>query len=92
MAGLPLTALGIPTEDDYVKAYCRRTGRGEISKDDWEYYMMFNMFRLVGILQGIAKRAQLGNASSADAAEAGKRTRPLAELAWQLVERIEANN
>ncbi len=92
MAGLPLTALGIPTEDDYVKAYCRRTGRGEISKDDWEYYMVFNMFRLVGILQGIAKRAQLGNASSADAAEAGKRTRPLAELAWQLVERIEANN
>jgi aminoglycoside phosphotransferase (APT) family kinase protein len=92
MAGLPLTELGIPTEDEYVAAYCRRTGRDGISKSDWEYYMVFNMFRLVGILQGITKRALLGNAASADALETGKRTRPLAELAWQLVERIQANN
>jgi aminoglycoside phosphotransferase (APT) family kinase protein len=92
LAGLPFTELGIPTEDEHVKAYCRRTGREEISKSDWEYYMVFNMFRLVGILQGITKRVQLGNAASADAEAAGRRTRPLAELAWQLVERIEANN
>jgi aminoglycoside phosphotransferase (APT) family kinase protein len=92
MAGLPLTELGIPTEEEYVAAYCRRTGRDGISKSDWEYYMVFNMFRLVGILQGITKRALLGNAASADAVETGKRTRPLAEMAWQLVERIQANN
>lgn len=92
LAGMALTELGIPTEDEYVKAYCRRTGRDRISQGDWEYYMVFNMFRLVGILQGITKRAQLGNASSADAVETGQRTRPLAELAWQLVERIESNN
>jgi aminoglycoside phosphotransferase (APT) family kinase protein len=92
MAGLPLGELGIPTEEEYVAAYCRRTGRKDISGSDWEYYMVFNMFRLVGILQGITKRALLGNAASADALETGKRTRPLAELAWQLVERIQANN
>jgi aminoglycoside phosphotransferase (APT) family kinase protein len=92
MAGLPLRELGIPTEEEYVATYCRRTGRDGISKSDWEYYMVFNMFRLVGILQGITKRALLGNAASADAVETGKRTRPLAELAWQLVERIQANN
>lgn len=92
LAGAPLKELGIPTEEEYVAAYCRRTGRSEISKVDWEYYMVFNMFRLVGILQGITKRALLGNAASADAVETGKRTRPLAEQAWQLVERIKANN
>jgi aminoglycoside phosphotransferase (APT) family kinase protein len=90
LAGMPLEELGLPTEDVYIKAYCARTGRQHISKRDWEYYMVFNMFRLVGILQGITKRVQLGNASSAEAVTAGKRTRPLAELAWQLVERIEA--
>jgi aminoglycoside phosphotransferase (APT) family kinase protein len=91
LADAPLKKLGIPTEEEYVAAYCHRTGRSGISKADWEYYMVFNMFRLVGILQGITKRAQLGNAASADAVETGKRTRPLAEQAWQLVEKIEAN-
>ncbi|HEV2610038.1 MAG TPA: phosphotransferase [Noviherbaspirillum sp.] len=92
MAGLPFTELGIPTEDEYIATYCKRTGRDGIPKGDWEYYMVFNMFRLVGILQGIAKRAQLGNASSADAVETGKRARPLAELAWQYAERIRSNS
>jgi aminoglycoside phosphotransferase (APT) family kinase protein len=92
MAGLPLPELGIPTEEQYLAAYCRRTGRHNVSRSDWEYTMVFNMFRLVGILQGITKRALLGNAASADAVETGKRTRPLAELAWQLAERIQTNN
>jgi aminoglycoside phosphotransferase (APT) family kinase protein len=92
MAGLDLPALGIPTEEQYVAAYCRRTGRAEISRGDWEYYMVFNMFRLTGILQGIMARALQGNASSAEALAAGKRARPLAELAWQLVERIQQRN
>jgi len=92
MAGLDLPALGIPTEEQYVAAYCRRTGRAEISRSDWEYYMVFNMFRLTGILQGIMARALQGNASSAEALAAGKRARPLAELAWQLVERIQQRN
>jgi aminoglycoside phosphotransferase (APT) family kinase protein len=92
MAGLDLPALGIPTEEQYVAAYCRRTGRDEISRSDWEYYMVFNMFRLTGILQGIMARALQGNASSVEALAAGKRARPLAELAWQLVERIQQRN
>jgi aminoglycoside phosphotransferase (APT) family kinase protein len=92
MAGLDLPALGIPTEEDYLAAYCRRTGRDGISQSDWEYYMVFNMFRLTGILQGIMARALQGNASSAEAMVAGKRARPLAELAWQLVERIQQRN
>jgi aminoglycoside phosphotransferase (APT) family kinase protein len=89
LAGLPLAELGIPSEQEYLAEYCRRTGRAEVSKANWEYYMVFNMFRLVGILQGIAKRVQLGNAASEEAANTAKRTRPLAEQAWRLVEQIE---
>jgi hypothetical protein len=51
-------------------------------------YLVFNMFRLVGILQGIAKRAQQGNASNAKAVEAGRRARPLAEQAWALAQTL----
>ena len=92
MAGMDLPALGIPTEEQYVQAYCRRTGRDGIPRSDWEYYMVFNMFRLTGILQGIMARALQGNASSAEAMAAGKRARPLAELAWRLVERHQQRN
>ena len=46
------------------------------------------MFRLGGIRQGVAARALQGNASSAQALETGKRTRPLAEQAWALAQRI----
>jgi aminoglycoside phosphotransferase (APT) family kinase protein len=59
---------------------------------DWEFYMAFNMFRLAGILQGIMARALQGNASSADAVEAGRRARPLAEEAWRQVERLLAEH
>ena len=92
LVGCELAALGIPSEAEYVAAYCRRTRRDPIPPREWEYYMAFNMFRLAGILQGIMARALQGNASSADASEAGKRARPLAEEAWRQVERLLANH
>ncbi|MFA6441700.1 MAG: phosphotransferase [Sterolibacterium sp.] len=88
LVGTDFAALGIPGEADYVAAYCRHTGRGPIAPKEWEYYMAFNMFRLAGIMQGIMARAVQGNASSQEAIETGKRTRPLAEEAWRQVERI----
>ena len=88
LAGVELEALGIPNETDYLATYCRRTGRQPLSEAEWGYYLAFNMFRLAGILQGIAKRAEQGNASSQDAVEAGRRARPLAELGWKQVEAI----
>lgn len=88
LAGEDLAALGIPTEAGYVAAYCRRTGRAPIPRNDWEYYLIFNMFRLVGILQGILARARQGNASSQEAIEMGNQARPLAERAWSHVESL----
>ena len=46
------------------------------------------MFRLAGILQGITARALQGNASSPQAMEAGRRTRPLADQAWALAQTL----
>ncbi len=90
LAGVDLAALGIPTEAEYLQTYLQRTGRTEaISPEHWTYFLVFNMFRLVGIVQGIKKRALQGNASNAQAVEAGKRARPLAEQAWALAQSLD---
>jgi aminoglycoside phosphotransferase (APT) family kinase protein len=75
-----LAALNIPTEQDYVAAYCRRTGREGLP--DLDFYMAFNLFRLAGIVHGIKGRLVRGTAASAHAAEMAKRLEPLADLAW----------
>ncbi len=49
----------------------------------WDYHLVYNLFRLAAILQGIAKRAENGTAASADARETGARAQPIAELAWK---------
>jgi aminoglycoside phosphotransferase (APT) family kinase protein len=81
LVGLDLPALGIPSEDDYVAAYCRRTGRTEIAAFD--YLIVFGMFRLAAIIHGIKGRFVRGSASSGHAADSVKALEPLAELAWQ---------
>ena len=79
LKGQDLAALGIPSEDEYVAAYCRRTGRDHLPHRD--YLMVFVMFRLAGIVHGIRGRLVRGSASSAHAAEMAQRVEPLAELA-----------
>ena len=81
IAGLDLAALGIPGEPQTIASYCARTGRGEI--EHWDFYLAYNLFRIAAILQGVMKRALEGTAASAQALEAGRRARPLAELGWK---------
>lgn len=78
--GVDLTALGIPTEEEYTASYCQHTGRDSIPHMD--FYMAYNLFRLAGILQGIAGRVRDGTAASAHAAENAARVRPLADQGW----------
>jgi aminoglycoside phosphotransferase (APT) family kinase protein len=82
LAGIDFASLGIPTEEDYVAAYCRHTGRGPIA--DWDFYIVYSLFRLAAIMQGIAKRAIEGTAAGDDAAELGRLARPIGEQAWAL--------
>jgi len=90
LQGLDLGAIGVPSVEDYLAGYCKRVGREVLSREHWEYYIVFNMFRSVGILQGIAKRALQGNASSVEAEQHGRAARPLAEQAWRRVEALES--
>ncbi len=89
IGGLDLAALGIPSEHDYIRRYCARTGLADADAllADWNFYMAYNMFRVAAILQGIAKRVQAGTAASAEAKAAGATARPLAELAWSFAQR-----
>ena len=83
LKGHDLAALGIPHEDAYVRAYCKRTGRSSLP--DWDYYMAFNLFRMAAILQGILHRALHGSAASAEAEQTGRLAGPIAEAGWRQV-------
>ena len=89
LRGHDLAALGIPGEHEYLDMYLRNTGRPRPSAKDWEFYVVFNLFRAAAIFQGVMARALGGNASSTRAMETGKRARPTAEFAWKLVESIQ---
>ncbi len=86
IAGLSWATLGIPDEGRYVERYCERTGLS--IPGDWNFYLAFNMFRIAAILQGIMKRVTVGTASSAQAIDAGRRARPMAELAWTYAQKV----
>ena len=82
LGGVDVAALGIPDENEYVVAYCRRAGREAVA--DWEFYMAYSLFRFAAICQGIAKRAIDGTAASAEAVKIGSLARPFGEQAWAL--------
>ncbi len=85
--GLDLKQVGIPSESEYVDAYCRRTGRKEIR--DWEFFLAFSMFRLAAIAQGVYKRGVDGNASSAVATTYKDRVRFLADPAREIIANLQ---
>lgn len=67
IGGRDPVALGLPTEQDYIAAYSRRTGRDGIA--NWDFYLAFNFFRLAAILHGIKGRVLRGTANHAQARE-----------------------
>lgn len=84
IAGLNHAALGIPSEADYLRRYCERTriATPESLEADWNFYLIYNLFRLAAILQGIAKRAQNGIAFNGRAVNPESGVRSLAAMAW----------
>lgn len=83
LAGLDRKSLGIPSEADYIARYCRRMNIDGI--DHWAYYLAFSFFRLAAIVQGVAKRAVMGNASNEKAAALGQWVEPLAKNALLVI-------
>jgi aminoglycoside phosphotransferase (APT) family kinase protein len=88
IGGLDPHELGLPTESEYVAAYCTRTGRANIP--DWEFYIAFNLFRLAAIFHGIKGRVLRGNAVSARASEFAANFPRLASLAREAMDRCRA--
>ncbi|NLR70318.1 phosphotransferase [Novosphingobium sp. ERN07] len=85
LGGADPVPLGLPTEAEYIAAYCVRTGRKSIA--NWDYYLAFNFFRLAAIMHGIKGRVLRGTASNAQARERAKSLPRLAGLARDAMEK-----
>jgi aminoglycoside phosphotransferase (APT) family kinase protein len=81
LIGFDLAALGIPSLEDYVEAYVKRTGLDP--RPHLPMYSAYNFFRIAAILQGIVGRVRDGTASSAVAAAKASLVQPLAAKAWE---------
>ena len=79
-----LKAAGLPSEEDYVAAYCRRTGRAGI--EDFSFYLAFSLFRLASIGQGVFKR-NLDGIGTGNASRDNSGTHELARTAFAVLNR-----
>tara|TARA_A100001391_G_scaffold203429_2_gene195726 strand:- start:6245 stop:7315 length:1071 start_codon:yes stop_codon:yes gene_type:complete len=86
LGGADIAALGIPSEADYLAAYCERSGRPLISQADYDFYIAFNFFRIAAIFHGIKGRVVRGTAASAHAKERAASLPRLIALARQSME------
>ncbi len=85
LAGIDRKALGIPTEEEYVTAYCKRRSIEKIN--NWPFYIAFSFFRLAAILQGVFKRSLDGNASNPEKAKNyGAAVPVLSMMAMQMIQ------
>jgi aminoglycoside phosphotransferase (APT) family kinase protein len=83
LAGADLAELGIPDQQAFVAEYCRHMGIERL--DHLPFSIIYNLFRLAGISQGVYKRGLDGNASSETALTFKDLARMYAEIAWNLV-------
>ncbi|MES2510969.1 MAG: phosphotransferase [Pseudomonadota bacterium] len=92
IGGLDLPSLGIPSEAEYIRLYCERTGltTPEALKADWDFYLAYNLFRIAAILQGIAKRVEAGTASSPQAKASAAGAPVLAKMAWAFAQKSDS--
>lgn len=86
LGGVDRSAFGLPSEEAYVAAYCRRRGLDGIG--DWTFFLAFSFFRLAAICQGVYKRALDGNASNPEKARTyGEAVKLLSHLAAKLIDK-----
>ena len=85
LGGVDRAAEGIPTEAEYVAAYCRRAGLAGIP--DWTFLIAFSFFRYAAIAQGVYKRSLDGNASNPERARQFATAAPvMSRLAMEAIE------
>ena len=84
LAGLDLTALGIPAEREFIDLYCRSAGRGQI--ENWPFFLSFSCFRMAAITQGVYARGLQGNAADKRAMLYGDLARNFAAIGWKMAQ------
>ena len=84
--GADVQALDIPTEAEFVAAYCAAAGRAP--PQDLGVFLVFSMFRLAAIVAGVWRRALDGNAADPRAIGYRERYRGMAEAAWGIAQRV----
>ncbi|HEY0940001.1 MAG TPA: phosphotransferase [Steroidobacter sp.] len=88
LGGVDLAGSGIPSEADYLAAYCQRRGIERLPS--YDFYIAFNFFRLAAIFHGIKGRVLRGTAASAQARERVAVLPQLMSLAWAQAEKAGA--
>lgn len=92
-AFLPRATPGLPAPEQLASTYATAAGLGSGRWDRMEqelkWTLAFATFRLSAICQGIAARAAVRQASSANAQMLGNARGPVAELAWTLVQEFD---
>jgi aminoglycoside phosphotransferase (APT) family kinase protein len=81
-----LQNFGIPSEHEFIADYCGFAGCGAI--ENWNFYVVYNLFRSAAIIQGVYKRGLDGNASSDTAIGFKDACRMRSDRAWTLVEAL----
>ncbi|GAP85156.2 putative aminoglycoside phosphotransferase [Rosellinia necatrix] len=91
-AFLPGATPGLPTPDMILEWYKETAGWDPAPEMHWA--LAFSVFRSSAILQGIAARYAMRQASSAEAQRYAQGFKPLGELAWTFVEQeiVKARN
>jgi len=87
LQGLDLGPLGIPTEQQFLQAYCRESGRSHIP--DWTFFLAFSFFRMAAITQGVYARALQGNAADQCALGYGESARIFASTGWRVAQNVD---
>ena len=78
--------IGIFSEKEYLENYLRRTNFK--LENDWNFYIIFSLFKVAGICQGILGRVRDGTASSDFAIQMGKRAKMFSDLGWEKAKKI----
>lgn len=87
LADRDLFDLGIPSEEEYIEAYCQQTGRSRI--EGLPVFLAFNFFRFAAILHGIKGRMIRGNASSQEAGKLVQHLELFAQLGCEQIDGLE---
>lgn len=87
---VPGATPGLPSRDQLVAWYSEVAGWDPVPEFTWGD--AFSTYRSAIIMQGIAARYALRQASSTQAKEYGQMMKPYAEIAWDLVEQYQRDN